>query len=106
MPIEVLLHFAADCQLSDRQRMDVLWKVDRVLHQQPTVKAVMSALTLFPDPPRMPGLSRSIQASLVNKGIPLARPQFEQAAMLRTTAEGDVWRLTARVSALVSAGLR
>ncbi|MFM8726023.1 MAG: efflux RND transporter permease subunit, partial [Planctomycetaceae bacterium] len=100
VPIEVLLHFAADCQLSDRQRMDVLWKVDRVLHQQPTVKAVMSALTLFPDPPRMPGLSRSIQASLVNKGIRLARPQFEQAAMLRTTAEGDVWRLTARVSAL------
>jgi predicted RND superfamily exporter protein len=36
----------------------------------------------------------------VNKGIRLARPQFEQAAMLRTTAEGDVWRLTARVSAL------
>jgi len=100
VPIEVLLNFAPDCRLSDRQRMDLLWQVDRVLHQQPTVKAVMSALTLFPDPPRMQGLSRSIQASLVNKGIRLARPQFEQAAMLRTTAEGDVWRLTARVSAL------
>ena len=100
VPIEVLLHFSPDCTLSDRQRMDVLWKVDRALRQQPTVKAVMSALTLFPDPPRMPGLPRSIQASLVNKGIRMARPQFEQAAVLRTTAEGDIWRLTARVSAL------
>lgn len=100
VPIEVLLQFSPDCTLSDRQRMDLLWKVDRVLRQQPTVQAVMSALTLFPDPPRMPGLSRSIQASLVNKGIRMARPQFQRAAMLTTTAEGDVWRLTARVSAL------
>ncbi len=100
VPIEVLLQFSPDCRLNDRQRMDLLWKVDRVLRQQPTVKAVMSALTLFPDPPRMPGLSRSIQASLVNKGIRMARPQFEQAALLRTTSEGDIWRLTARVSAL------
>ena len=100
VPIEILLQFSADCQLNDRQRMDLVWKVDRVLKQQPTVKAVMSALTLFPDPPRMPGLSRSIQASLINRGIRAARPQFERAALLRTTAEGDTWRLTARVSAL------
>jgi len=100
VPIEVLLTFAPDCRLNDRQRMDVLWNADQVLKEQASVRSTLSAITLFPVVPRMPGISAVIRASLMNKAVRIAKPAFEQAAMLRTTAAGEVWRLTAHVSAL------
>ncbi len=100
VPIDVLLVFGPECRLNDRQRMDVLWKANQALQQQDSVRSTMSAITLFPVLPRMPGVSATIRASLLNKAVRQAKPAFEQAAMLRTTDAGEIWRLTAHVSAL------
>ncbi len=100
VPIDVLLTFAPDSRLNDRQRMDVLWKADQRLRQLSSVRSTMSAIKLFPVVPRMPGVSAVIRASLMNKAVRMAKPAFENAAMLRNTDAGEVWRLTAHVSAL------
>ena len=100
VPIDVLLTFSPDCRLNDRQRMDVLWKADQRLRQQVSVRSTLSAITLFPVVPKMPGVSAVIRASLMNKAVRMARPAFQEAALLRNTEAGEVWRLTAHVSAL------
>ncbi|MGV2334751.1 MAG UNVERIFIED_CONTAM: MMPL family transporter [Planctomycetaceae bacterium] len=48
----------------------------------------------------MPGLSPAMRLRLLNKAISEARPAFEQAGVLKVREEGDVWRMTAWVSAL------
>ncbi|MFM7057104.1 MAG: MMPL family transporter, partial [Planctomycetota bacterium] len=100
VPIEVLLTVDADAPLTSRGALDLLWKLDRRLRQLPQVKSTFSALTLFPDFPKMPGLSSSMRLRLLNKAISEARPAFAESGVLRVRDEGDVWRLTAWVSAL------
>ncbi len=100
VPIEVLLTVDADAPLTGRGALDLLWKLDRRLRQLPQVKSTFSALTLFPDFPKMQGLSSSMRVRLLNKAISESRPAFAGAGVLREREEGDVWRLTAWVSAL------
>jgi len=100
VPIEVLLTVDADAALTDRGVLDLLWKLERRLRELPHVDATYSALTLFPEFPKMPGLSPAMRLRLLNKAISEARPAFEQAGVLKVREEGDVWRMTAWVSAL------
>jgi predicted RND superfamily exporter protein len=100
VPIEVLLAVDADAALTDRGVLDLLWKLERRLRELPHVDATYSALTLFPEFPKMPGLSPAMRLRLLNKAISEARPAFEQAGVLKVREEGDVWRMTAWVSAL------
>jgi predicted RND superfamily exporter protein len=100
VPIEVLLTVDADASITNRGVLDLLWKLDRRLRQLPQVKSTFSSLTLFPDLPKMPGLSQSMRLRVLNKAITEARPAFEQSGVLKVREEGDVWRMTAWVSAL------
>lgn len=100
VPIEVLLAVDAGAALTDRGVLDLLWKLERRLRELPHVDATYSALTLFPEFPKMPGLSPAMRLRLLNKAISEARPAFERAGVLKVREEGDVWRMTAWVSAL------
>ena len=100
VPIEVLISVPQDTSISDRGLMDLLWKLDHRLQELPQVQATFSALTLFPEFPKMPGLSATLRARLLNKAISEARPAFELSGVLRQQEQGDVWRITAWVSAL------
>ncbi|MEZ6031560.1 MAG: MMPL family transporter [Planctomycetaceae bacterium] len=102
VPIEVLITFPPECTLSDRGRLDVVWRINSTLQQQPHVRSITSALTFFPPLPPMKSLPASMQSAMLNKAIDQAKPGFEQAATVRHDAEGEVWRLTAHVSALES----
>lgn len=100
VPIEVLLSVDPGTPISDRGIMDLLWKLDRRLRELPQVRASFSALTLFPEFPAMPRLSSAMRTRLLNKAISEARTAFEQAGVLKQREQGDVWRITAWVSAL------
>ena len=98
VPIEVLLTFAPDCRLNDRQRMDLLWKVDSILRSQEHIRSTTSALTFFPPMPEMRGVTPTLRSAVMNKAIHSAKPAFESAAMLANNADGEVWRITAHCS--------
>jgi predicted RND superfamily exporter protein len=100
VPIEVLVKFPRDCGLSDRSRLDVVWRINNTLQKQPHVRSITSALTFFPSLPPMKSLPASMRSAMLNKAIDHAKPAFEQAATVRNDSDGEVWRLTAHVSAL------
>lgn len=100
VPIEVLLTFGPDCRLNDRQRMDLLWKVDSILRGQEHLRSTSSALTFFPPMPEMKGLSVTLRSAMMNKAIHSAKPAFASAAYLANNADGEVWRITAHCSSL------
>lgn len=100
VPIEVLLTFAPDCRLNDRQRMDLLWKVDGLLRGQEHIRSTTSALTFFPPMPEMKGLSTTLRSAVMNKAIRSAKPAFVSAEFLANNADGEIWRITAHCSSL------
>ncbi len=48
----------------------------------------------------MKSVPAALQSAILNKAIDLAKPGFEQAAIVRSVSAGEVWRLTAHVSAI------
>ena len=100
VPIEVLVTFPTECSLSDRGRLDLVWRINRTLRKQNHVYSTTSALTFFPPLPPLKSFPANIQSAIVNKAIGLAKPGFEQTGMVRRIADGEVWRLTAHVSAI------
>lgn len=98
VPIDVLVRFENTAALSDRERMDVLWRIDDSLGKQPHVQSTVSALTFLPPMPPLKSVPVSMRAAVLNNIIHQARPGFERLAMLRHTADAEVWRMTAHVS--------
>jgi predicted RND superfamily exporter protein len=100
VPIEVLLTFDKTCRMNDRLKMDLLWRINDSVQKHSSVHATTSALTVFPRLPSMESLPDKIKAAMLNKAVHLARPAFHEMGTLRSTENGEVWRLTAHVSAL------
>jgi uncharacterized protein len=100
VPIEVLLTFDETCRMNDRLKMDLLWRINDSVQKHSSVHATTSALTIFPRLPSMESLPDKMKAAMLNKAVHLARPAFHEMGTLRTTENGEVWRLTAHVSAL------
>lgn len=100
VPIEVLLTFDNTCRMNDRLKMDLLWRINNSVQKHSSVHATTSALTVFPRLPEMESLPEKMKAAMLNKAIHLAKPAFHEMGTLRMTDKGEVWRLTAHVSAL------
>ena len=100
VPIEVLLTFDDTCRMNDRLKMDLLWRINDSVQKHSSVHATTSALTIFPRLPSMESLPDKMKAAMLNKAIHLAKPAFQEMGTLRTTENGEIWRLTAHVSAL------
>ena len=92
VPIEVLVTFPTECSLSDRGRLDLVWRINRTLRKQNHVYSTTSALTFFPPLPPLKSFPANIQSAIVNKAIGLAKPGFEQTGTVRRIADGEVWR--------------
>ncbi len=100
VPIEVLLTFDETCRMNDRLKMDLLWRINDSVQKHSSVHATTSALTIFPRLPSMASLPDKMKAAMLNKAVHLAKPAFHEMGTLRTTEKGEIWRLTAHVSAL------
>ena len=100
VPIEVLLTFDNTCRMNDRLKMDLLWRINDSVQKHSAVHATTSALTVFPRLPSMESLPDKMKAAMLNKAVHLAKPAFHEMGTLRTTEKGEIWRLTAHVSAL------
>lgn len=100
VPIEVLLTFDNTCRMNDRLKMDLLWRINDSVQKHSAVHATTSALTVFPRLPSMESLPEKMKAAMLNKAVHLAKPGFHEMGTLRTTDKGEIWRLTAHVSAL------
>ena len=100
VPIEVLLTFDNTCRMNDRLKMDLLWRINDSVQKHSAVHATTSALTVFPRLPSMESIPDKMKAAMLNKAVHLAKPGFHEMGTLRTTEKGEIWRLTAHVSAL------
>ncbi|MCA9035477.1 MAG: MMPL family transporter [Planctomycetaceae bacterium] len=100
VPIEILVTFQKDCRLHDRQRMELLYEIDRSLSKRPSLSRTTSALAFFPPIPEESNLPRVMRINALNRAIALSKAGFQQADMLRVDENGEYWRMTARTSAL------
>ena len=101
VPIEVLLQFPVDNQLSPRERMALLQRAEQRLNSISSIHSTTSALTFFPPLPSMKSLPERLKVATVNRAVLSAMPVFESVDVLRETAHhGQIFRLTAHCSAV------
>jgi predicted RND superfamily exporter protein len=94
VPIETVVRFDESCELTTRQRIELLQKVGAHLRLQPGVQAVTSCLDFIP--PALATARGHIAAQLMT----LLQPAAQKSGFLADSGEDQQWRLTSHVSAL------
>jgi uncharacterized protein len=101
VPIEILVEFLAECDLSTRDRLATLARIHSVLKNQREVGGMLSAITFLPEIRRDPSLTPSEWRTEVEAMLDSVRPQFTTVKMLAGNDDGsETWRVSARVAAL------
>ncbi|MCA9061552.1 MAG: MMPL family transporter [Planctomycetaceae bacterium] len=100
VPIEVLVRFDSASELSDRQRMKLLYDINKAIEQVSEFSATTSALTFIPPVPQMRGVPPMMKTVALNQAVSRSKTAFESAGYLRHSVQGEYWRITARTSAL------
>jgi predicted RND superfamily exporter protein len=101
VPIEILVEFPTECDLSTRDRLATLVRIQALLKNQSEVGGMLSAVTFLPDMRRDPALTPSEWRTEVEAMLDMVRPQFTAVKMLAGNDDGsETWRISARVAAL------
>ncbi|MCA9066665.1 MAG: MMPL family transporter, partial [Planctomycetaceae bacterium] len=108
VPIEIVVSFDHSCQLHDRQRMELLYNLNQAVREIDEFSSgdagsgpgATSAMTFLPPIPPMNELPMIARAAALNLAVSRARPGFMSAGYLAVTDDAELWRITARTSAL------
>ena len=101
VPIEILVEFREDCDLSTRDRAATLARIHSHLKDQHEVGGMLSAITFLPTFQRDPALSPTEWRTEVDTSLEEIRPQFAAVKMLAENDDGsETWRVSARVASL------
>lgn len=103
-PLEVVVDFAPDCPLDFRQRVILVQQIQDEVNGLDHVGSSLSAATFAPDfskqrANRAP-LGGMITRQTEKVRLMRHRDDFLRTGFLRESAEGELWRITARVEAL------
>ncbi len=100
VPIEVLVRFDSECELSTYDRVLLVNKVHRELSSLNGVGATLSAVTYLPDPKTPKEAPAIVRRKIAAKILDESLPHFDDLGVLRTTDGDQTWRITAFVSAV------
>jgi predicted RND superfamily exporter protein len=102
VPIEVVVRFDHDNPLTMIERMQFVDRVEQKLDALDKVGGTMSAATFAPPLPTGGDAGQTTRRVVFGRRLEQKRPHFESLNYLRTTEEGELWRISARVEALNS----
>ena len=101
VPLEIVLSFSAENELSDWQKMQMVKAIERSVRKTTAVKATFSVATFEPALPRGDRLFARGQRRMFVDRWKGEFPAFEEAKLLKRTGEGSSsWRISVRVAAL------
>ena len=99
VPVEVLVRFA-DADVRPAERLDLVREVGAVLAKLPAFSGVSSAALFVPDEPPASGAVATARKAVLARKLESSLAQLADMRLVRADDGGQVWRVTARTSAL------
>jgi len=100
VPIEVVLQFAADSPAQPAERLELLERVGDRLATTAASDTVMSAALFLPDLPRGSGPLAAARRRVAARRLEQSLTAIDDMKYIRARDGGQLWRATARISAL------
>jgi predicted RND superfamily exporter protein len=100
VPIEVMLEFSKDSPVPPAERLELLERVADRIGQTVGASTVMSAALFLPDTPQGSGPLASARRRVVAKKLERSLVAIDDMKYIRNRDGGQLWRATARISAL------
>ncbi|MEY3205377.1 MAG: hypothetical protein RLZZ21_1708 [Planctomycetota bacterium] len=99
-PIEVVVRFRKSSTLRPAERLDIVREVGAALETLPGVSGLTSAALFLPDLPEASGLRGAVQKAAVARRLESNLTQLADMSLIREADGEQLWRVTARASAL------
>lgn len=100
VPVEVIVRFAGDSGLRAAERLDVVSAVGAALRGLPPVAGVTSAALFVPDMADASGARAAARKAVIARKLEASLAQLADMRLVRMEGDDQLWRITARVSAL------
>lgn len=100
VPLEIVLQFTAENQLSNWQKMRMVKRVERSLRQTTAIRATLSAATFEPSLPSGGRMLKAMERRAILERWESELKQMEQGNLVRFDGENSQWRISARIDAL------
>jgi predicted RND superfamily exporter protein len=100
VPVEVVLRFASDSGIRPAERLDLVREVGEAVGTLPGVTGVLSAATFLPEEPAASGIRAAARKAVVARKLEQGLAGLADMRIIREVAGGQLWRVTARTSAL------
>jgi predicted RND superfamily exporter protein len=100
VPIEVVIRFSGDHGVRAAERLDLVQAVARRLAALDGVSGVLSAGTFLPAGPEAGGVRTAARKAVAARRLERCLAAMNDMRYVRDDAGGQLWRVTARVSAL------
>jgi hypothetical protein len=100
VPVEVVVRFAADSGLRAAERLDVVSEIGAALRELPPVAGVTSAALFVPELPDATGARAAARKAVLARKLEASLAQLAEMKLVRLEDGAQLWRVTARTSAL------
>jgi uncharacterized protein len=100
VPVEVVLRFPDDSPIRPAERLDMVREVGEALSGMPAISGVLSAATFLPDLDVGSGLRGQATRSIAARKLQQSLSGLDDMRIVRNVDGEQLWRVTARTSAL------
>ena len=100
VPVEVVIRFAADSPLRAAERLDLVRDVETALRDVPGMTGILSPATFLPDLPPVGGVRATARKAVIARQLEQSLAGLADMRLIRDVADGQLWRVTSRTSAL------
>jgi predicted RND superfamily exporter protein len=100
VPIEVVLGFEPGCELRPDRRLALVKRVGDVLRETTAAATVMSAASFAPQSDAAAGFRDRLREAATSRRLAADLAALEDIRYVRNVDAGQLWRITARISAL------
>jgi predicted RND superfamily exporter protein len=100
VPVEVVVRYAADTEARPAERLDIAREIGEALETLQPVKGVASAALLLPELPDSSPAVTAVRKVVVARRLEAALARLTDMHLIRQQEGEQLWRVTARTSAL------
>lgn len=100
VPVDVVLRFPDATEIRPAERLDMVREIGVALADMPGVTGVLSAATFLPELPAASGTRGAARKAIVARKLEQNLSGLTDIKIIRDTAGAQLWRVTARTSAL------
>jgi len=100
VPIEVVLRFSGTSDIRPAERLDMVREVGAAIGAMSGVRGVLSAATFLPESSAASGVRAAARKAIVARKLEQSLAGLDDMRIVRDDSAGQLWRVTARTSAL------